>query len=154
MGSIYLFNEPLTMHQINSMYCLGSEYQNQFKFETESNLPEGYKKVVWCREHRLTCGSAPRFWKNGEETWKSEKSRKKWVKMRKNAIFRVGRVQNLDLQWVRPLQISNPCQPMATNTSWKPQTFKIIVFIRRKIGEFDDVCVLSSKLWSSDVPWN
>ncbi len=45
MGAVYVFSETLSLQKVNSMYCLGPEYQSQFKYDMETELPEGYKKV-------------------------------------------------------------------------------------------------------------
>ena len=53
MGAVYLFAETLSLQQANSLFCLGPAYQSTFKHDSESNLPEGYKKVfsfMCCRD--------------------------------------------------------------------------------------------------------
>ena len=47
MGAVYVFSESLTLQQINSIFCLGPNYQSQFQYEQESELPEGYKKFLF-----------------------------------------------------------------------------------------------------------
>ncbi|PAV82534.1 hypothetical protein WR25_15898 isoform B [Diploscapter pachys] len=47
MGAVYLFAETLSLQQANSLFCLGPAYQSTFKHDSESNLPEGYKKHLF-----------------------------------------------------------------------------------------------------------
>ncbi|CAB3401727.1 unnamed protein product [Caenorhabditis bovis] len=47
MGAMYLFGESLTLQQANSLYCLGPAYQSTFKHDSETSLPEGYKKHLF-----------------------------------------------------------------------------------------------------------
>lgn len=55
MGAMYLFGEALSLQQANSLFCLGPAYQSTFKHDSETCLPEGYKKV---REEVLKCFEA------------------------------------------------------------------------------------------------
>ncbi|CAD6185951.1 unnamed protein product [Caenorhabditis auriculariae] len=47
MGAMYLFGEALTLQQTNSLFCLGPAYQSTFKHDSETSLPEGYKKHLF-----------------------------------------------------------------------------------------------------------
>ncbi|CAL2037445.1 unnamed protein product [Caenorhabditis brenneri] len=47
MGAMYLFAEALSLQQANSLFCLGPAYQSTFKHDSETSLPEGYKKHLF-----------------------------------------------------------------------------------------------------------
>ncbi|CAI5445927.1 unnamed protein product [Caenorhabditis angaria] len=47
MGAMYLFAEALSIQQANSLFCLGPAYQSTFKHDSETSLPEGYKKHLF-----------------------------------------------------------------------------------------------------------
>lgn len=47
MGASYLFAEAVSLKQAHSLFCLGPSYQSYFKHDSESNLPEGYKKHLF-----------------------------------------------------------------------------------------------------------
>ncbi|PIC37915.1 hypothetical protein B9Z55_010097 [Caenorhabditis nigoni] len=47
MGAMYLFAESLSLQQANSLFCLGPAYQSTFKHDSETSLPEGYKKHLF-----------------------------------------------------------------------------------------------------------
>jgi hypothetical protein len=48
MAAVYLFADSLSLQQVNCLYCAGPNYQSQFQYSEECDLPDGYKKVCTC----------------------------------------------------------------------------------------------------------
>lgn len=46
MAAVYVFSQSISVQQATCLYHLGASYQSHFKHDAESNLPDGYKKVV------------------------------------------------------------------------------------------------------------
>ncbi|KRZ11495.1 putative neurobeachin -like protein [Trichinella zimbabwensis] len=47
MSVLYLFSESLNLQQVNSLYCLGPNYQSCFKFKNEVDIPIAYMKYLF-----------------------------------------------------------------------------------------------------------